>query len=78
MSFFIYILNIYIKYAKIEKIKNQINYNKLEFKELNTEVLKLINQVKFDKNNIKREIFLNFENDNDTFKYFKEKKKYFK
>ena len=38
---------IHIKYAKIEKMKNQINYNKLEFKELNTEILKLINKVKF-------------------------------
>ena len=62
---------------KLKKLKTKL-INKLEFKELNTEILKLINKVKFDENNIKGEIFLNLENYNDAIKYFKEKKNYFK
>ena len=62
---------------KLKKLKTKL-INKLEFKELNTEILKLINKVKFDENNIKGEIFLNLENYNNAFKYFKEKKNYFK
>ena len=67
-----------LKYEKIEKIKASINYNKIKFKELNNDVLKLINQVKFDEKNIKGEIYLNLENYTDAFNYFKEKKNYFK
>ena len=42
---------IFLKYQKIEKIKSSLKYDKVKFKKLNEEALRLIDQVNFDEKN---------------------------